>query len=49
MFTGKLKFIKINRFPEEIAGPTSMLNDLRIDKKAGFVYITDSGIFVQGN
>lgn len=26
-----------------------MLNDLRIDKKGGFVYITDSGIFVQGN
>ena len=26
-----------------------MLNDLRIDKERGFVYITDSGIFVEGN
>ena len=26
-----------------------MLNDLRIDKKRGFIYITDSGIFVKNN
>lgn len=38
--------IHIHRFSEDIAGPTSFLNDLRIDNKNGFIYITDSGIYV---
>lgn len=37
----------VYRFPIEIAGSASMLNDLVIDKKNGFIYIADSGIYVQ--
>jgi len=42
--TDKIEYVY--RFPEDIAGPTSMLNDLVIDKKNGFIYIADSSLYV---
>lgn len=39
----------MHRFSPDIAGPTSFLNDLRIDKQRGFIYITDSGIYVNAD
>ncbi len=50
-----IKLVKINlntdeieyvhRFSFDVAGPYSMLNDLVIDKKNGFIYIPDSSIY----
>lgn len=52
---GTIKLVKINletneiehvhRFTQEEAGPDSFLNDLVIDQKHNFIYISDSNIF----
>lgn len=40
------KILHVHRFSENVAGPSSMLNDLVIDRKHGFIYIADSGLYV---
>lgn len=36
------KVERIYRFPESVAGPTSYINDIRVDNKHGFAYMTSS-------